>query len=201
MPTTYTDVDRLILERWFDTRGLLEAYEELQDRIHDVISEVGERLAEWAQPQGYLVDTDAKTPAFSLYRSTWMHRRKDEPLIYVDVENFAPLGYRRVKENHPNIWVHTENLQSLKMKEPERVQFGRDLRAALGDASAEWKHEDSDDADYPLGRSLTEVSDADRVRLVADPDGLFEFGTGALKSVFDLSDAIEKTLAAAKARE
>jgi hypothetical protein len=201
MPTTYTDVDRLLLERWNDTRGLLDAYEELQDRIHDVIDEVGARLSEWAQAQGYNLDTEAKTPAFSIYRSTWLSRRRDTPLVYLELANFAPIGYRRVKENHPDLWLYTENLQTLRMKEPERVQFSRDLRAQLGDAAAEWKHDDSSDADYPLGKQLSEVSDADRVRLVSDTDVLFDFSTKALTSAFVLSDTIDKALTAAKSRE
>jgi len=201
MPTTYTDVDRLLLERWNDTRGLLEAYEELQDRMHDVIGEVGERLSEWAQPQGYIVDTEAKTPAFSAYRSTWLSRRRDTPLVFLQLANFAPIGYRRVKESHPDLWVYTENLQILRLKEPERVQFSRDLRAQLGDAVAEWKHDDSNDADYPLGKELSAVSDTDRIRLVSEPEKLFAFATDALTSAFVLSEAIEKTIFAAKSRE
>ena len=201
MATTYTDVDLLILDRWSDTRGLLEAYEELQDRIHDVIGDVGERLAEWAQPQGYLTDTDAKAPAFSLYRSTWMHRRRDEPLVYLHLANFAPLGYRRVKENHPDLWLYTENLQGLKMKEPERVQFAKELRAALGAVAAEWKHQDASDSDYPLGKTISDVTDAERVRLVSDPDAMFQFATEAFQSSFVLFEAIDKVLGAAKARD
>jgi hypothetical protein len=201
MPTTYTDVDRLIFQRWDDTRGLFEAYEELQDRIHDVITEVGERLGEWGAPQGYIIDTDAKTPALYAYRNTWLNRRRDDALVYFSIEEFAPLGYRRVKENHPAIWVYTENLHMLRMKEPERLQFTKDLRLSLGDLAAQWKHEDSNESEYPLGTSLADISDSDRVRLVADPDALFEFATSTFKKAFVLSDAIEKNLSAAKARD
>lgn len=201
MPTTYTDVDRLILERWDDTRGLLDAYEELQDRIHDVITEVGERLSEWAAPQGYMVDTDAKLPSIFVYRNTWMNRKRDDALVYFELTDFAPLGYRRVKENHPAVWVWIDNLQMLRMKERERVQFARDLRSNLGDLAAEWKHEECDDSDCPLGKTLADVSDSERVRLISDPDALFAFATDALKLAFALSDAMEKTLASAKSKE
>jgi hypothetical protein len=201
MPTTYTDVDRLIFQRWDDTRGLFEAYDELQDRIHDVITEVGERLGEWAAPQGYIVDTDAKAPAFYAYRNTWLNRRRDDALVFFSLESFAPLGYRRVKENHPAIWVYTENLQMLRMKEPERVQFAKDLRTSLGDLASQWKHDDSHESEYPLGTALIDVSDSDRVRLVSDPEALFEFAASTFKKAFVLSDTIEKTLAAAKAQE
>lgn len=119
----------------------------------------------------------------------------------MEVANFAPIGYRRVKENHPDLWLYTENLHILRMKEPERVQFSKDLRAQLGDAAGDWKHEDSSDADYPLGKQLNEVSDADRVRLVSEPDKLFAFATDALTSAFVLSEAIDKALIAAKSRE
>jgi hypothetical protein len=201
MPTTYTDVDRLIFQRWDDTLGLLEAYEELQDRIHEVITDVGQRLSEWGVPQGYIIDTDAKIPSFYAYRNTWLNRRRDDALVYFSLEHFAPLGYRRAKENHPAIWVYTENLQMLRMKEPDRVQFAKDLRTSLGDLAAQWKHEDSHESEYPLGTALTDISDSDRVRLVSDPEALVEFATSTFKKAFVLSDGIEKTLSAAKARD
>jgi hypothetical protein len=88
------------------------------------------------------------------------------------------------------------------MKEGDRAQFAKELRANLGDVAAEWKHDDVDDSDYPLGKTLKDVSDADRVHLVPDDHhALFAFATDALKSAFLLSEAIEKMLAAAKTKE
>src|SRR5262245_2070589 len=107
MATTYTDIDRLILERWEDTRGLFDAYEELQARIQDVIEEVGERLAHWASDRGYRIGTDAKVPEYYAYKDAWLHRRREEPVICFAIEGFAPMGYRKVKDEHPSLWLST----------------------------------------------------------------------------------------------
>jgi hypothetical protein len=201
VPTTYTDVDLLILQRWDDTRGLLEAYEELQDRMHEVIQEVGERLVQWAESRGYTLDVDARTPQYYAYKTAWMNRRKDDALVYYNVVDFAPVGYRKVKEAHPSIWVHTDNLQMLKLKEAERIQFARALRNRLGDTAKSWQHDDANDTEYPLGKALTHVSDADRVQLVADPERLYGFTVAAFEEAFALSDAIDETLADFRSRE
>jgi hypothetical protein len=41
----YTEMDRLILQRWPDVIGLIEAHREVQDRIEEMIELVGERLS------------------------------------------------------------------------------------------------------------------------------------------------------------
>src|SRR5262245_13594197 len=96
----YTDVDRLILERWEDTMGLFEAYNELEDRIGETIEEVGHRLQPWLSGRGYDSDVDVKQPAFNAWKPEWLHRRREDPLIYVGVGGFAPAGYRKVKDEH-----------------------------------------------------------------------------------------------------
>jgi hypothetical protein len=201
MPTTFTDVDLLILQRWDDARGFLEAYEELQDRMHDLIQEVGERLEQWAESRACTVEVDAKTPQYCVYKTAWMNRRKDDALVYYSLLDFAPVGYRRVKEAHPSIWVHTDNLNMLKLKEPERIQFARALRNRLGDTAKSWQHAEVKDAEYPLGKALTQISDTDRVQMVADPERLFGFAVATFEEAFALSDAIDQTLAEFRPRE
>ncbi len=44
MAAIYSDVDRLILERWDEVSELIDAREELADRITDVIEAAGERV-------------------------------------------------------------------------------------------------------------------------------------------------------------
>lgn len=190
----YTDVDRLILERWNDTMGLFEAYEELEDRIGETIQEVGERVGAWLGERGYQSDTDAKEPAFSAWKDEWRHRRRDEPLVYISVGAFAPSGYRKVKDEHPFLWVYVQNLHLLKIKDSERDKFAKELRLRLGDAARDWAHEDANDPDQPLGKYLTDISDQDRVRLVAEPDRLFEFATSGFEQLFSVSEAIGQTL-------
>ncbi|MBA3231792.1 MAG: hypothetical protein H0T05_03140 [Acidobacteria bacterium] len=201
MPTTYTDVDRLILERWDDTKGLLEAFEELQDRMLDVIDDGGERLKRWAEQHDCIIDVQAKEPSYHFYKEAWKNRRKDDALVYFTLADFAPVGYRKVKNDHPYVWLYTDNLQMMRMKEPDRVEFARQLRANLGDSAARWSHPETIDADSPLGRYMTDVSDADRVRLVAEPDELLKFATTAIEDALLLSDAVNLTLEHFKARE
>jgi hypothetical protein len=195
MPTSYTDVDRLILDRWEDTKGLIEAYEDLQERMRDVIEGVGERLAVWGTENGYTIDTDAKRPEFYAYKPEWQNRRRDDAVVYFLLSGFAPFGYRNVKDDHPWLWLQTANLQMLKKGEPERQQFARDLRTRLGEQATAWSHEDADEADSPFGRYLTDVTDKDRLQLISDPDALYEFATKAFTEAFALSEAIDETLA------
>jgi hypothetical protein len=130
-----------------------------------------------------------------------MNRRKDDALVYFSFGDFAPIGYRRVDSDHPFVWFHTENLQMIRLKEADRVEFARQLRANLGDRAARWSHDETNDADSPLGRYLTDVTDPDRVRLVAEPDKLFEFATANIEEAFSIADVIDKTLEQARSRE
>ncbi|MBI4521708.1 MAG: hypothetical protein HY701_12780 [Gemmatimonadetes bacterium] len=201
MADGYTDVDKLILERWHDVIGLMEAHEELQGRIEELIGDVGNRLEKWGDELGYALETDAKRAEFYAWKPTWMNRRKDEAAVYYVVGSFAPLGYRKIKEIHPYLWVYTENLELLKMKEADRVEFARELRRVLGDSATPWLNPDTNDADAPLGKYLTDTDDRLRVRLISAPDELFEFAAKGFKELFTLSDAIDQTLAKFRTRE
>jgi hypothetical protein len=198
MRTTYTDVDRLILERWHDTMNLFEAYEQLEDRVQDSIDEVGERLAQWGLERDYTIETDAKKAEYYAYKGSWMNRRRDDALVYVCVASFAPLGFRKIKEAHPSLWVC---IDGFRMKGVDREEFGRELRTALGEQAKEWRHEDASDADWPVGKALVEVTDSERVQLITDPERLYTFATGAFEQLFALSDVIDQTLAKFRARE
>ena len=71
----------------------------------------------------------------------------------------------------------------------------------LGDGADRWSHEETEDADSPLGRYLTDVSDADRVRLMAEPEKLFEFAKANIEDAFSIGDVIDKTLEQVRSRE
>jgi hypothetical protein len=198
---SYTDVDRLILDRWEDTQGFLEAYEDLQDRMQQILSDVEVPLERWASTHGYKSYADARSASFGIYRPNWENRRRDDALVYFALEDCAPIGYRRVKAEHPSLWFYTEGLQATKTKEADRVRFASDLRAKLGGLADEWRHDDATETEYPLGKKLSDVKDLDRVRLVSDPDDLFKFVTGALEQAFPLADAVEQTLAQLRSRD
>jgi hypothetical protein len=112
--------------------------------------------------------------------------------------SFAPLGYRKIKDEHPSLWVCTD---TFRMKGVERDEFGRELRSALGEQAEGWQHDEASDAEAPLGKSLTDITDKDRIQLIADPERLYQFATGAFEQLFPLADVIEQTLAKFRARE
>jgi hypothetical protein len=201
MATEYTDVDRLILGRWQDVMGLLEAHEELQDRMEEVIDDVGNRLERWLEERGYEVKSESKAPSFWVGKANWFNRRKDDWAICFEIGGFAPFGFRKVREDHPFSWLHTGNLEFLRMKEAERIDFARALRQELGDVAKNWAHKNVDEADAPLGRYFTEISDRDRVELIADPDKLFEFATKACEELLTLTEPIDRVLARFRPKE
>ena len=135
MATEYTDVDKLILGRWQDVMALFDAHEELQDRVEEVVEEVGERLGRWLDGRGYSIRTDSKTPVYIIGKDDWYHKRKDDWLVFFEIGGFAPFGFRKVKEDNPYAWLQTFNLEHLKLKDPERIEFARGLRQEIGDAA------------------------------------------------------------------
>jgi hypothetical protein len=190
----FTDMDQLIIERWPDVVGLIEAHRETQDRIQEMIDVVGERVARWAKPLGFEVETFAKDSEFRAWRPSWADRRKGAR-VQLALGGFCPGGYRKQDAKHPYLWVYIEGLESFKVKEAERVRFSESLRTALGTDAKDWEAEGVDDASEPLGRYLTTISDADRVRHIATPDALFAFVTTHYPTVFALADSIDAELA------
>jgi hypothetical protein len=187
-------MDQLIIGRWSDVVGLIEAQRETQDRIEEMIDIVGDRLARWAQPLGFEVETFAKDAEFQAWRPGWVDRRKGSR-VQLALGGFCPIGYRKTDVAHPYLWVYTDSLADFKQKDADRIAFARSLRAALGEEARAWEADGVDDANEPLGRYLNDVSDADRARLVATPDALFEFATTRFPMVFGLADLIEAEIA------
>lgn len=201
MADTYTDVDKLILERWHDVMGLMEAHEGLEGRIEQLITDVGGRLENWGEERGYSLETDAKRAEFYAWKPAWLNRRKDEAEVYYVVGSVAPMGYRKIKDAHPYVWLHTENLGFLKvMKEAERIEFARELRRVLGDGARPWLNPDIDDTNSPLGKYMTDTDDPMRVQLISAPDALFDFTVKGFEELVTLSNAIDETLAKFRAR-
>ena len=50
MSFAYSDMDQLILQRWPDVMGLIDAHRGVQERIEEMLDLVGERIARWARP-------------------------------------------------------------------------------------------------------------------------------------------------------
>ena len=47
MSFAYSDMDQLILQRWPDVMGLIDAHRGVQERIEEMLDIVGERIARW----------------------------------------------------------------------------------------------------------------------------------------------------------
>jgi len=95
---------------------------------------------------------------------------------------------------------HLDNLEFLRMKEAERIDFARTLRQELGEVARNWAHKDVDDAESPLGRYFADISDHDWVGLIADPDKLFDFTTRACEELFTLAGPISIGFSSGSAR-
>lgn len=189
----YTEMDRLVLERWTDVRGLIEAQEDVQDRMEELIRVVGDRLARWAFPQGYTLEAAPKDGEFHLWRPAWADRRKGEK-VSLTLGGFCPIGFRKVEDRYPYLWLYTSQLEDFKVKEQQRRELAEALRVALGERARRWESSDADDAGAPLGRHLPEYDEQARARLLLDPDALFDFGTRHIPELFELSDAVETEL-------
>lgn len=198
MSSHYTDVDRLILERWNDVLDLQDAFKELTDRMRLVIDGAMQKTSRWLDEQGYRCEFDAKTPFISAWKPGWEAKR-DKPCIRLQVADFAPQGFARNLADHPSLLVFTDELAHLKMKEAQRVRFAKALREALGAQAAKWDHDDASDADQPVGRYLLDVSDARRVELVSDPQQLQEFLRSSFSEMFELSESIDAALVKVRA--
>ena len=191
MSSHYTDVDRLILERWSDVLDLQDAFKELTDRMRLAIDGALQKTGRWLDEQGYLCECDARSPEITAWKPTW-EVKKGKPGVRLKVAGFAPSGYVRNPPAHPYLWVLTGELSQLKLKDADRAQFARQLREALGASAPRWDH-DEVDTDEPLGRYLSDVSDARRVEMVADPQQLQEFLRSGFGELFELSGSIDAT--------
>ncbi len=194
MADSYTDLDRLILERWTDVVGLINAHKEVQDHVEAVVETVAERVARWARDQDFESDVSARDAQFYVWRPAWYDKRKGESRVTFILGGFCPAGFRKVNDPHPYLWVDTSALEHFKVKEPERIRFAQGLRSALGDHARDWEAEGLDDADLPLGRYLREYDNEARAKLLLDPDALFAFCTQHLPTVMGLADVVDAEL-------
>lgn len=193
MSFVYSDMDRLIIDRWQDVIGLMQAQRETEGRIEEMIEIVGERLSRWAQPQGYEMETFAKYAEYRFARSSWVDRRKGAK-VHLAVGGFCPSGFRKSEAAHPYLSVYIDNLSAFKMKEADLRAFSQALRKSLGTEARAWEAHDVDDTEHPLGRYLTFVGDADRTQLIGSEDALFAFVTEHAPTLFTLSDVIDGEL-------
>jgi hypothetical protein len=190
----YTEMDRLVLERWPDVLGLIEAHKTAQDHIEAALESVGERITRWVREQGFDGTMSPRQAEFHAWRPTWYDKRKDEAKVLLTIGGFCPAGYRKVDDKYPYLWVNTYPLDRFKIKPPDRVKFAQGLRAALGENARSWEAEEVDDADHPLGRYLRQYDNAARARLLLEADSLLAFAKEHLPVLFELADIVDSEL-------
>lgn len=193
MSSSYSDLDRLVLERWMDVKNLAEAQRDVQDRIEQVVEIAGERIGRWLREQGYESECEAGDAEILAWRPTWAERRRG-PMVSLVLGGFCPPGFRKSDETHPYLWVYTGGLEGFRVREPGRIAFAADLRRELGSEAARWEDDDTDDADSPLGRRLREFSAREQCELVSSPEALVSFAMEQYPKIFVLSDAIDACL-------
>ena len=201
MANRYTDVDLMILKRWDEVKALREAFDDLVDRMQDIVEVTLQKVSTAvAAEKGLSSDFNIKRPSIWFWKREWENRKK-EPGIYFELFDFAPSDYGKDVEEHPSMWLMTDEFSRLKMREGSE-DFGRAVRAALSpELLRKWSDEDADLSDSPLGRECQEVSEADRVRLVGEPDALSKFIVERFEEFgADLGPAIDQALQKMTAR-
>jgi hypothetical protein len=189
----YSDMDQLILQRWPDVMGLIDAHRGVQERIEEMLDIVGERIARWAHPLGFETSVEARDAEFHAWRPGWSDRRKG-PKVTLALGGVCPAGFRKVEAPHPYQWVYIRNLADFRVKDAERAAFSQALRASLGELARRWEAEDVDDLEGPLGHYLTGIGNMERAQLVSKQDSLFTFATENLQPLFQIADVVEAEL-------
>ena len=74
----FDDVDKLILEKWTEVSGLVDAYERVRDKVREQFELVGDRLRDWGVDQDLEIRSDIKAGEFSAFQKDWLRPDKDD---------------------------------------------------------------------------------------------------------------------------
>jgi hypothetical protein len=194
MAKHYEDVDLMLLKRWEEVKALREAFDDLLDRMREVIETTLGKVTHAVAERGMSCDFDAKRPSIWFWKKEWEIRSSKEPGIYFQLLDFAPAEYGKVEYDWPTMWLMSDAFSRLKFRESSE-EFGRLVPASLSpEVVKKWSHEDTDLFDSPLGKECGEVSESDRVRLVAEPEALSKFIIERLDEFMELVPAIDQAL-------
>ena len=79
MPHRYTDVDQMIMSRWPEVVGLREAFDDLLDRMRDVLTDALAKVSVQAQERGYARTTMPDGPPSRSGRRSGRRRHPKRP--------------------------------------------------------------------------------------------------------------------------
>lgn len=188
MPDTLTELDRLLLERWPDAMGLWQAIKDLEDRLGDSLKRVADRLTPWLTDQGFnVVGVSTKDAGVEFAHSHWLNK-SEEPLIAASIAELFPFGYRRVKDEHPYLWLYAETLP-----EDQRELFHSETTRKLKNHADGWINENCD-ADWPVGRYFTTHGDKERIALASSEEALEQFMKARLQEFAAICPVLTESL-------
>ena len=183
----------MILKRWDEVKALREAFDELIGRVEDIVEGSLQRVSAALSDKELSSEFDLKRPSIWFWKREWENRKK-EPGIYFELFDFAPADYGKDVGEYPSMWFMTDEFSRLRMRESSE-DFARAVRAALApELLKKWSNEEADMSKWPLGRMCQEVTEADRVRLLADPDALGKFVMDRVEELVELVPAIDQAL-------
>ena len=194
MVNNYEDVDLMLLKRWGEVKALRSAFDDLMDRMHEMIEATLGKITHAAAERGMSCDSDPKYPSIWFWKKEWEIRSSKEPGIYFLLSCFAPAEYGKVADHRPEMWLMCEDFSRLKFRESGE-EFAQLVRASLSpELVTKWSHEDADLSGSPLGKECSEVPDSDRVHMVTEPDALNKFVIERLDEFMELVPAIDQAL-------
>lgn len=194
MPHRYTDVDRMILNRWTEVTGLREAFDELLDRMRDVLGDTLPKAVEQARIRGFECDFNAKLPSLWFWKPAWAAKSSKEAGVYFFVSDFAPMQYGKSGYEHPETTVRIEDLHRLKIR--DRPAFAQAVKAALPkEIRTKWESETGALDECPLGLSHRTISPLDRVNWMQEPAALIQFLAEKMDEAMEVVPGVDKALA------
>ena len=195
MPHRYTDVDRLILDRWQEVSGLREAFDDLLGRVKEVLEDSLGKVAATAQERGFSCDYSVKEPSIWFWKKEWETKTWKAPGVAILIRDFAPRAYGKVRDAHP--WTYLDITEASKLKVKNRLQFAQTIRAGLDDElRKKWDVADADLEDYAVGVISRQIDDAERVRWIKEPADLQRFLLERLDEAREIVPAVDKALKA-----
>jgi len=188
---TLSHVDTVLLDRWGDAVSFREAMADLEDRLGARLEAAVEALRPWLDEQGYgFLEVEPKYARINVARSGWLNKKRPQPWVWFTLDALLPYGYRKVQEEHPSVWVATQNLEK-----DDRTAFQQHLADRLKGRDGEWINEDCS-REYPVGRYISSHGDSQRVALAQAPEAMASFAREVLTPILALGGDVEAALLA-----
>jgi hypothetical protein len=191
MMESLSPVDTVLLNRWTDAVSFREAMLDLEDRLGARLEAAAESLRPWLDEQGYgFLEIEQKYASINIARSGWLNKKKQQPWVWFALGALLPYGYRKVEEEHPFVWVVTQDLEK-----DDRTTFQEHLGNRLRGKEGLWVNEDCS-REYPAGRYILSHGDSQRLALALAPETLVSFAREALAPILALGDDVQAALLA-----